>query len=121
VTPDRIVVRGLRAHGRHGVYEHERRDGQDFLVDVVLAVDTEDAGHSDELDQTVDYSRLITRLVAVVEGEPVNLLESLARRLADVCLADRRVEQVEVTVHKPEAPVDAPFDDIAVTIVRTRA
>jgi dihydroneopterin aldolase len=121
VTPDRIIVRGLRAHGRHGVFEHERRDGQDFLVDVVLAVDTAAAGHSDELDQTVDYGGLITRLVAVVEGEPVNLLESLACRLADVCLADRRVEQVEVTVHKPEAPVAAPFDDIAVTIVRTRA
>ena len=120
MTSDRIAVRGLRAHGRHGVYAHERRDGQDFLVDVVLSVDTGDAAHSDDLRQTVDYDGLITRLVAVVEGEPVNLLETLARRLADVCLADRRVEQVEVTVHKPEAPVSAPFGDIAVTIVRCR-
>lgn len=119
-SSDRIVVRGLRARGRHGVFAHERTDGQDFVVDVVLAIDTGAAGHADDLRQTVDYGGLVTRLVAVIEGEPVNLIETLAQRLADVCLADRRVEQVEVTVHKPQAPVDAAFDDIAVTIVRTR-
>jgi dihydroneopterin aldolase len=118
---DRIVLRGLRAIGHHGVYAEERASGQPFVVDVVLEVDTSAAATSDDVADTVHYGALAARVVAVVEGEPVNLIEVLAQRIADVCLSDDRVDAVEVTVHKPEAPVGVPFDDVAVSILRRRS
>jgi dihydroneopterin aldolase len=118
---DRVTLRGLRGFGRHGVLPHERRDGQSFVVDVAVALDTRKAAASDDLADTVDYGGLAGRVVAVVEGEPVNLIETLAERIADVCLAEPRVEQVEVTVHKPSAPVAVPVDDVTVTISRSRS
>lgn len=118
---DRIALRGLRVHGRHGVFEHERRNGQDFVVDAVLSIDTAKAAVSDALADTVDYGALADAVVAVVAGEPCNLIETLAARLADVCLRDPRVDEVEVTVHKPSAPISHSFADIAVTITRSRA
>jgi dihydroneopterin aldolase len=118
---DRIVLRGLRAIGHHGVYAEERASGQPFVVDVVLEVDTSAAATSDDVADTVHYGELAARVVAVIEGEPVNLIEVLAQRIADVCLADDRVEAVEVTVHKPEAPVGVQFDDVAVSILRRRS
>ncbi|WP_245646356.1 dihydroneopterin aldolase [Nocardiopsis trehalosi] len=117
---DRIAVRGLRARGRHGVLPEERRDGQDFVVDVVLGVDVRGAARDDDLAQTVHYGELSDRLVAVVGGEPVDLIETLAERLAAVCLAEPRVAEAEVTVHKPQAPIAHPFTDVAVTVVRRR-
>ena len=117
---DRIALRGLRAVGHHGVYAEERANGQPFVVDVVLEVDTRAAAASDEVTDTVHYGELAVRVVAVVEGEPVNLIETLAQRIADVCLDDDRVDAVEVTVHKPEAPVGVEFSDVAVSIVRRR-
>ncbi|GAA3751946.1 dihydroneopterin aldolase [Spinactinospora alkalitolerans] len=118
--PDRIAVRGLRARGHHGVFDHERRDGQEFVVDVVLGVDTGEAARTDDLAHTVHYGLLSSRLVEVVEGEPVNLIETLADRLAAVCLAEPQVLEAEVTVHKPQAPVPHEFDDVTVTIQRRR-
>ena len=118
---DRIILRGVRAVGHHGVYPEERAAGQPFVVDVVLDVDTAAAAASDDVSDTVHYGELAGRITEVVEGEPVNLLETLAQRLADVCLGERLVQSVEVTVHKPEAPVGVPFSDVAVTIVRHRA
>ena len=117
---DRIALRGLRAVGHHGVYAEERANGQPFVVDVVLEVDTSAAAVSDDVTDTVHYGELAGRVVAVVEGEPVNLIETLAQRIADVCLDDDRVAAVEVTVHKPEAPVGVEFSDVAVSIVRRR-
>jgi 7,8-dihydroneopterin aldolase/epimerase/oxygenase len=117
---DRIAIRGLRARGRHGLLAEERRDGQDFLVDVVLALDTRAAAAADDLGLTVDYGRLVQRLAAVVSGEPVDLIETLAARLAAECLQDRRVDEVEVTVHKPAAPVAVPVQDVSVTVSRRR-
>lgn len=117
---DRIVLRGLGARGHHGVYPEEREAGQTFLVDLVLHVDTRRAAESDDVADTVHYGELAAEVVAVVEGEPVNLLETLAARIAAVCLRRSLVETVEVTVHKPEAPVGVPFDDVAVTIMRDR-
>ena len=105
-------------HGHHGVLASERRDGQEFVVDAVLALDLRRAGASDDLAETVHYGELAERLAAVVAGEPVDLLEALADRLAAVCLADARVRAVEVTVHKPGAPIPLAFDDVAVTVVR---
>jgi dihydroneopterin aldolase len=117
---DRVELHGLRMHGRHGVLPEERRDGQDFGVDVALELDTRAAAASDDLADTVDYAELAARLAAVVAGEPVALIETLAQRLADVCLADARVTAAEVTVHKPHAPVGFPLDDVVVRIRRSR-
>ncbi|MBO0828551.1 MAG: dihydroneopterin aldolase [Streptosporangiales bacterium] len=116
---DRIALRGLRVFGRHGVFERERLDGQPFVVDVVLDVDTAPAARADDLTLTVDYGGLADRLAAVVAGEPVNLVETVAERLAEVCLATAGVRAVTVTVHKPQAPVRHEFGDVAVTIVRS--
>jgi dihydroneopterin aldolase len=118
---DRIVVRGIRATGFHGVYAEERASGQPFVVDVVLHVDLAPAAGSDDVADTVHYGELAKQVVAVVEGDPVNLVETLAQRVADVALAHDLVERVEVTVHKPEAPVGVPVDDVAVTIERSRS
>ena len=117
---DRITLTGLRVRGHHGVLPQERRDGQDFLVDAVLHLDLRRAAETDDVADTVDYGELAERLAAVVAGEPVDLLETLAQRLADVCLADERVQRVELTVHKPQAPIARDFADVAVTIVRSR-
>lgn len=118
---DRIALRGLIVRGYHGVFESERTDGQDFVVDVVLDVDTSAAAQSDDLADTVDYGALASSISAIVSGSPVNLLEALAERIARVCLDDARVASVEVSVHKPQAPIVLTFDDVVVTIVRTRA
>jgi 7,8-dihydroneopterin aldolase/epimerase/oxygenase len=120
VSPDRIALTGLRVRGHHGVYDVERRDGQDFVVDVTLELDTSAAAKSDDVTETVHYGELADALAAVVAGEPVNLLETLAERLAAVCLADSRVTAADVTVHKPQAPIPLTFADVAVTIRRTR-
>ena len=118
---DRIGLHGLRGRGRHGVLEAERELGQEFVVDVALLLDTAPAAESDDLTATVDYGLLADDVVAIVEGEPCRLIETLAQRVADRCLLDPRVEQADVTVHKPSAPVRVPFDDVTVSISRRRA
>jgi 7,8-dihydroneopterin aldolase/epimerase/oxygenase len=117
---DRIALRGLTARGYHGVYDFERRQGQDFVVDVELELDTAAAAASDDVADTAHYGELAGRLVQVIAGEPVNLIETLAQRLADACLADPRVDAVTVTVHKPQAPIPHDFADVSVSIRRTR-
>jgi dihydroneopterin aldolase len=102
------------------VFDFERRDGQDFVVDVELELDTTTAAASDDIADTVHYGELAESLATVVAGEPVNLLETLAQRLADVCLTDERVQAAWVTVHKPQAPIPLSFTDVAVTIRRSR-
>jgi 7,8-dihydroneopterin aldolase/epimerase/oxygenase len=118
---DRITVRGISAHAHHGVYDWEREQGQTFRVDAVLELDTAPAAADDDLAKTVNYAELAQRLHAVLTGEPVALLETLAQRLADVCLADPLVDAVAITVHKPEADLGVPFDDVTVAIRRERA
>lgn len=117
---DRVALRGLKARGHHGVFEHERREGQTFIVDLVLGIDTRPAAAGDNLELTAHYGVIAEEVVAVVQGEPVNLIETLAGRIADACLAHKPVEEVEVVVHKPDAPITVPFDDVTVTIVRSR-
>jgi dihydroneopterin aldolase len=117
---DRLSLRGLRAHAYHGVFEHERRDGQEFVVDVELGLDTRAAAAEDDLSATVHYGDLAQRLHAALVGDPVDLIETLAERLADVCLAERPVSWVQVTVHKPDAPIPIAFDDVSLTIHRSR-
>jgi len=117
---DRISLVGIAATGRHGVHPEERRDGQRFVVDAILRVDVTKPAATDQLTDTVDYSTLAAGIVELIEGEPVNLIETLAGAIADLCLADARVRGVEVTVHKPQAPLGLDFADIAVTIDRSR-
>lgn len=118
---DRITLRGLRVFGYHGVLDAERRDGQDFIVDAVLWLDTAPAAATDDLARTANYAALADRLAAVVAGPPVQLIETLAQRLAEAATAaEPLAREVEITVHKPHAPVGHRFDDVAVTIRRPR-
>src|SRR3954464_15103233 len=115
---DRIELLGLRARGFHGVLAHERRDGQDFVIDVGLDVDTAAAAASDARAQPVDYGTLAESIAAVVAGDPVDLIETLAQRIADVCLRAPRGRAVDVAVHKPTGPVTVPVEDVIVRIRR---
>ena len=117
---DRLAVLGIEAVGHHGVFDFERHDGQVFKVDLVLGVDTRPAAKSDDLQDTVDYGSLVTAVRATVETDPVDLIETLAQRIANVCLRDGRVQWTEVTVHKPNAPIEATIQDVALTILRSR-
>ncbi|WP_026925383.1 dihydroneopterin aldolase [Glycomyces arizonensis] len=120
MSTDVITLSGLRVHGRHGVFDHEREAGQDFIVDVALATSTAKAAATDDLQHTVDYGTLADTLADIVSGEPCNLIETLAERLAAACLEDGRVERARVTVHKPQAPIAQRFTDVSVTIERSR-
>ncbi len=117
---DQLAVRGIEIHAHHGVFDFERRDGQVFLVDLVLGLDTRPAAESDDLAQTVDYGALVAEVRTAVENDPVDLIETLTQRIADVCLATEQVEWVDVTVHKPNAPISTTFSDVALTIRRSR-
>lgn len=121
MSTDVITLTGLRVHGRHGVFAHEREAGQDFVVDVALDVPNSRAAATDDLADTIDYGALADALADIVTGEPCNLIETLAERLAAACLDDRRVQRATVTVHKPQAPIAQRFTDVAVTIERERA
>lgn len=112
---DEIALTGLRVFGHHGVFDHERRDGQEFIVDARLYVD---AAASDDVADTVHYGEVAERIAAIVAGEPVNLLETLAQRIADAVLTFAGVRMVAVTVHKPQAPIPLTFSDVSVTIRR---
>ena len=118
---DEIVLTGLTVFGRHGVYEHERQDGQEFTIDLVLRLSLARAAATDDVTDTVHYGELAEKVAAVVAGEPVDLIETLAERIAAVGLEDRRVQDVTVTVHKPHAPIALNFADVAVTVHRSRA
>jgi dihydroneopterin aldolase len=120
VSSDRIELRGLRVRGHHGVYDHERRDGQDFVVDLSVWLDLAPAAVSDDLADTLHYGELAQRVAAIVAGPPANLIETLAGRIADEVLADPRVTAVEVTLHKPQAPIPLDFVDVAVAVCRAR-
>ncbi len=117
---DELSIDGIECFAHHGVFDHERRDGQVFKIDLVLGVDTRSAAASDDLADTVDYGGLVDRVVAAVESDPVDLIETLAQRIADVVLLDGRVEWTRVTVHKPDAPIQATFADVRLTILRQR-
>ncbi len=117
---DRITLTGISAFGHHGVFDDERNDGQTFVVDVVCTLDLSDAGASDDLEHTVDYGALAAAVAADISGDPLNLIEALAERIARTCLAPNRITAVEVTVHKPHAPIPVPFGDVAVTLTRKK-
>lgn len=117
---DRIELRGLAVRGRHGVFDHERRDGQDFLVDITVWLDLAAAAASDELVDTYDYGVLAARAAEIVAGPPRNLIETVAAEIAEDVMNDARVHAVEVIVHKPQAPIPLTFADVAVVARRSR-
>lgn len=117
---DRITLTGIRATGHHGVYAEERRDGQEFVADVVLGLPLRAAAVSDDVADTVHYGEFAEEVAAILSGEPVNLLETLAERIADAALRHPLVQTVAVTIHKPGAPITVPFGDVSVTIERER-
>lgn len=118
---DELTVSGIECYAHHGVFDHERRDGQRFVVDLTLGLDTGPAARSGDLQDTVDYGNLVGSVKSAVESDPVDLIETVAQRIAGICIADPRVQWARVTLHKPEAPIDATFSDVALTITRKRA
>lgn len=118
---DRIVLQGVSARGHHGVLDFEKRDGQVFVVDVTMSLALAVAGRSDDLAFTVNYAEVAAAVVARITGPSFDLIERLAEVIADDVLADPLVDEVEVVVHKPEAPVGQPFTDVQVRIVRGNA
>jgi dihydroneopterin aldolase len=117
---DRISIVGLHVRGNHGVFASEREFGQEFVIDATLWLDAAAAAATDDLSLTADYGAITNRLAAIVAGEPVALIETLADRLVAACLTDQVVREAEVTVHKPQAPVGHQIEDIAVTIRRSQ-
>jgi 7,8-dihydroneopterin aldolase/epimerase/oxygenase len=121
VTPsDRIRLTGLRASAFHGVLDFERANGQLFLIDLTLHLSLAPAAASDDVADTVHYGELAEAVVKAVESDPVNLIETVAERVATVVLAYPLVDTVDVVVHKPNAPISVPFDDVTVEITRSR-
>ncbi|WP_319429660.1 dihydroneopterin aldolase [Mycobacterium sp. RTGN5] len=117
---DRIELRGLTVRGNHGVFDHERRDGQDFVIDITVWIDLAAAAASDDLADTYDYGTLAQRAAAVVGGPARDLIETVAAEIAEDVMTDKRVQAVEVVVHKPEAPIPLVFKDVAVVARRSR-
>jgi 7,8-dihydroneopterin aldolase/epimerase/oxygenase len=117
---DRIELRGLKVRGNHGVFDHERRDGQDFVVDITVWIDLQAAAASDDLADTLDYGALALRAADVVAGPPRKLIETVAGEIAEDVMRDDRVHAVEVVLHKPSAPIPLDFADVAVVARRSR-
>ena len=118
---DQIVLTGIHGFGYHGLFEHERKDGQDFFVDLTLSVDLTAAAQSDAIEDTVNYAEITDLVVEEITTNPVNLIEKLAARIAERVLNQHiKVQTVAVTVHKPQAPVAAQLKDIAVVVTRSR-
>ena len=117
---DRIELRGLKVRGNHGVFDHEKRDGQDFYVDITVWMDLAPAAASDDLDDTLDYGGLAERAAAIIAGPSRDLIETVAAEIADGVMTDPRVRSTEVVLHKPSAPLPLTFADVAVVAHRSR-
>ncbi|MBO1268052.1 dihydroneopterin aldolase [Arthrobacter cavernae] len=117
---DRITLTGVTAVGYHGVFDFERRDGQPFVVDAVLHADFTKAAETDDLQYTAHYGEVAELITSLIEGEPLNLIEALAVRIADAILAGFNVGAVDITIHKPKAPIEVPFGDVTVSVHRAR-
>lgn len=118
---DKITLTGINAVGHHGVFDFERRDGQPFVVDAVLHADFSKAAETDDLQYTAHYGQVAELITGHITGQPLNLIEALAVRIADDVLAKFPVSAVDITVHKPKAPIEVPFGDVTVSVHRERA
>ncbi len=117
---DRLTLTGLRAKGFHGVFPHERLNGQEFVVDLEIGTDAAAAAAADDLALTIHYGDLAERVTAAIGSDPVGLIETLAERIAEIVLSYPSATSATVTVHKPYAPITVPFDDVSITITRRR-
>jgi len=118
---DKIKVTGIEGLGYHGLYDSEREIGQPFVVDVVLKLDLEKAGKTDEIQYTVDYNDIAQLIYNEIVGPPMKLLETMAEKICQkIFAAYSPIEEIEVTVHKPRAPISVPFGDVSITIKRER-
>jgi dihydroneopterin aldolase/2-amino-4-hydroxy-6-hydroxymethyldihydropteridine diphosphokinase len=117
---DQVRLTGVTATGHHGVFAHEREEGQEFRADVVLHLDTRHAAAGDDLGATVSYADVAEDVHAVLAGSPADLVETVAERIAAAVLARPAVVAVDVRVHKPQAPIAVPFQDVDVAIRRDR-
>ena len=118
---DRIALSGMKFYGYHGCLTEERAKGQEFYVDVNVALSLRRAGKSDELKNTVNYAAVFEIVKSVVEGQSYHLIEAVAEHIADLVLERYpEVRTIEVTVHKPAAPLPGNFQDAAVTIQRSQ-
>lgn len=118
---DVITISGISATGFHGVFDHERREGQTFVVDVKVATSFRVSAVSDDVSDTLDYGLMSQAVVEEIQGGPYNLIEKLASVIVDRLMRDFAPLAVQVTVHKPEAPIPVPFGDVAVTMSRSRS
>lgn len=121
MSTDSITLTGIRVNAHHGVYDFERENGQDFVVDVTVWLDLARASASDDVGETIHYGELAVEVAEAARENPVDLIETVAERIAVVVLAHKPAEKVRVTVHKPGAPISVPFTDVSVQIERTRA
>lgn len=117
---DRIELRGLIVRGHHGVFDHERSAGQDFVIDITVWIDLAAAAATDDLADTLDYGHLARRAADIVGGPPRDLIETVAAEIAEEVMTDERAHAVEVVVHKPAAPIPLTFADVAVVARRSR-
>ena len=117
---DRIRLTGLRIFAHHGVLDFERENGQEFIIDLEIAVDLAPAAASDDVTKTIHYGELAEAVYAAVQADAVDLIETVAERVAAIALGYERALQVTVTIHKPAAPIAVPFGDVSVTITRNR-
>ncbi len=118
---DVISLQGIQGFGYHGVFEHERKNGQEFFVDIELSADLTRASQTDSLEDTIDYGAVCDVVVTHIVGTPVQLIEKLAADIADDILKQfLLVDSVKVIVHKPQAPVNVEILDISVSIERQR-
>lgn len=120
MSTDRIELRGLRVFGHHGVFDFEKRDGQEFVVDVTLWTDFSIAAKSDDIADTIHYGELADQVVEIVSGKPRDLIETVVSEVADAIMTDARVQAVEVVLHKPSAPIPHSFEDVRVVTSRRR-
>jgi len=120
MSTDSITLTGLRITAHHGVFDFERENGQEFVIDVTVWLDFRAAASGDDLTRTIHYGELAVEVADAVRRDPVDLIETLAERIADVVLAHDAAERVRVTVHKPQAPIEIPFADVSVQIERTQ-
>ena len=118
---DRIELRGLECFGYHGVFEEAKRTGQTFLVDLICWLDCAEAARTDDLNLTINYADLAHMAHTIVSGPSCDLIETVAANIADSAMAEYpQLHAVEVTVHKPQAPIPLSFADVAVVARRSR-
>ncbi|MCI1823757.1 MAG: dihydroneopterin aldolase [Megasphaera sp.] len=118
---DKIILKGMHFYGYHGFFPEEQCTGQSFIIDITMTKDLTKAGYTDALTDTVDYGAVYGCIKKIVEGKPCKLIEKVAYIIADTILDEFSPSRVQVTVHKPQAPLDGPFDDVAVVIERSKS